>query len=158
MKPLKLIVATLACCAAATVGATDFRTLDRAAAAQLVNPSSHAVPTIVALWSSECVHCKKNLKLFVEMAKADQRFKLVTVAAEPHFAGLAEPLDLLAVPGQRFAYGAESPEALGYALDPKWRGELPRTIFFDGKGGKAALSGVVTDETVRSSLGLQTKP
>ncbi|MCC4116110.1 hypothetical protein LLG90_12185 [Aromatoleum toluclasticum] len=158
MKPLKLIVTTLACCVAATVGATEFRTLDRAAAAQLVNPSSYTVPTIVALWSSECVHCKKNLKLFAEMAKADRRLKLVTVAVEPHFAGLAEPLDHLAVPGQRFAYGPESPEALGYALDPKWRGELPRTIFFDGKGGKTALSGVVAEATVRSSLGLQSNP
>ena len=155
---IRHIVASLSWCVAAACGATEFQALDRAAAARIVTPSSHAVPTIVALWSSECVHCKKNLKLFAEMAKTDPRFRLVTVAVEPQSAGLAEPLDLLAVPGQRFAYGPESPEALGYALDPKWRGELPRTIFFDGKGGKTALSGVVTEATVRSSLGLQTNP
>ncbi|AKU11875.1 hypothetical protein AzCIB_1980 [Azoarcus sp. CIB] len=155
---IRRIVASLSWCVAAACGATEFQALDRSAAARIVTPSSHAVPTIVALWSSECVHCKKNLKLFAEMAKTDPRFRLVTVAVEPQSAGLAEPLDLLAVPGQRFAYGPESPEALGYALDPKWRGELPRTIFFDGKGGKTALSGVVTEATVRSSLGLQTNP
>lgn len=155
---IRHIVASLSWCIASASGATEFQALDRAAAARIVNPSGHTVPAIVALWSSECVHCKKNLKLFAEMARADRRFRLVTVAVEPEFAGLAEPLDLLAVPGQRFVYGAESPEALGYALDPKWRGELPRTIFFDGKGGKTALSGVVTEATVRSSLGLQTNP
>ncbi|MCK9983593.1 MAG: hypothetical protein AzoDbin1_00065 [Azoarcus sp.] len=155
---IRHVVASLCWCVAAACGATEFQALDRAAATRIVDPSRHTVPTIVALWSSECVHCKKNLKLFAEMVKADRRFRLVTVAVEPQFAGLAEPLDLLAVPGQRFAYGAESPEALGYALDSKWRGELPRTIFFDGKGGKTALSGVVTEATVRSSLGLQTNP
>ncbi|NMF97393.1 hypothetical protein GPA27_08325 [Aromatoleum toluolicum] len=155
---IRHVVATLCWCIAAASGATEFQTLDRVAAARVVNPSSHTMPTIVALWSSECVHCKKNLKLFVEMAKADRGFRLVTVAVEPQVAELGEPLDLLAVPGQRFAYGAESPEALGYALDPKWRGELPRTIFFDGKGGKTAVSGVVTEATVRASLGLQANP
>ena len=155
---IRHIIASLSWCVAAACSATEFQTLDRAAAARVVNPSNHTVPTIVALWSSECVHCKKNLKLFAEMVKADRRFRLVTVAVEPQFAGLAEPLDQLAMPGQRFAYGAESPEALGYALDSKWRGELPRTIFFDGKGGKTALSGIVTEATVRSSLGLQANP
>lgn len=155
---IRHVIAAMSWCIAAASGASEFQALDRVAAARIVDPSSHKVPTIVALWSSECVHCKKNLKLFAEMVKADRRFRLVTVAVEPQFAGLAEPLDLLAVPGQRFAYGAESPEALGYALDSKWRGELPRTIFFDGKGGKTALSGVVTEATVRASLGLQTNP
>ena len=155
---IRHVIAAMSWCIAAASGATEFQTLDRVAAARIVDPSSHTVPTIVTLWSSECVHCKKNLKLFAEMVKADRRFRLVTVAVEPQFAGLAEPLDLLAVPGQRFAYGAESPEALGYALDSKWRGELPRTIFFDGKGGKTALSGLVTETTVRASLGLQANP
>ncbi|NMF87638.1 TlpA family protein disulfide reductase [Aromatoleum petrolei] len=155
---IRNLIAVLAWSLAAATAAAEFQTLDRAAAARIVNPASHTVPTIVALWSSECIHCKKNLKLFSQMAKGDHRFRLVTVAVEAPFAGLAEPLDLLSVPGQRFAYGGESPEALGYALDPKWRGELPRTIFFDGKGGKSALSGVVTEATVRSALGLQAAP
>ncbi|NMG31132.1 hypothetical protein [Aromatoleum evansii] len=151
---IRNLIAALSWCLAAAASAAEFQPLDRVAAARIVDPASHTVPTIVALWSSECVHCKKNLKLFSEMARGDRRFRLVTVAVEPQFAGLAELLDLLSVPGQRFAYGVDSPEALGYALDPKWRGELPRTIFFDGKGGKSALSGVVTEAKVRSALGL----
>ena len=40
---------------------------------------------------------------------------------------------------ERYAYGDESPEALAHALDPRWRGELPRTYLFDGQGGHAPL-------------------
>lgn len=154
MRHLTRLVAVLLCLGAAPCGAGEFMALDRAAATRVVNPASYAGPVIVALWSSECVHCKKNLKLFAEMAKANPQLKLVTIAVEPAIEGLAEPLDRLAVPGARFAYGPESPEALGYALDPKWRGELPRTILFDGRGGKVALSGVISETTVRTSLGM----
>lgn len=158
MKRFRSIVGVILLCGAAVSGAAEFQTLDRASAASLASPSSHSVPTIVALWSSECVHCKKNLKLFADMARHDNRFRLITVAVEQPFPGLSEPLDLIAVPGQRFAYGPESPEVLGYAIDPKWRGELPRTIFFDGKGGKSSVSGVIPEGSVRASLGLPTNP
>lgn len=157
MNRLKCLLAALLCSSAAICAADDFVSLDRAGAARIVNATSHTKPTIVALWSSECIHCKKNLKLFAEMAKADPQLKLITVAVEPAEQGLAQALDRFAVPGIRFAYGAEAPEALAYALDPKWRGELPRTILFDGRGGKVALSGVITEATARASLALSTK-
>lgn len=135
--------------------ATDaFVALGRQEARTLVDPAVHSAPTIIALWSIDCSHCKKNLQLFARMAKADRRFKLITVATERSFAGLSEPLDKLAVPGKRYAYGEESPEAIAFALDPKWRGELPRTLLFDGHGNKAAISGVVDAETVIKHLGL----
>jgi hypothetical protein len=154
MKRLINLVTALLCSGVALCAAGGMVTLDRAAAAGVVDPATHAQPTIVALWSSDCIHCKKNLKLFADMAKAHSQLKLITVAVEPVHEGLAEPLDRLSVPGARFAYGAEAPEALAYVLDPKWRGELPRTILFDGNGGRVALSGVVSEETARASLGL----
>ena len=151
---IKNLMAALLCSAATVCVADGFVTLDRVAAARVVSAASHSKPTIVALWSAECVHCKKNLKLFAEMAKSHPQLKLITIAAEPAEEGLAQPLEHLGVPGTRFVYGAEAPEALAYALDPKWRGELPRTILFDGRGGKVALSGVITEATARASLGL----
>ncbi|WP_231874506.1 hypothetical protein [Azoarcus sp. KH32C] len=151
---MKILLATLLCASAAVCAAERFVPLDRAAAARVVDPAHYTKPTIVALWSSECVHCKTNLKLFSEMAKANPQLKVITVATEPVQEGLAAPLDRFAVPGERFAYGSDMPEALAFALDEKWRGELPRTLFFDGRGGKVALSGVIPEATVRSSLGL----
>lgn len=153
MKRLGLLCA-LALVWAAAVAGEPFLAIDRQAARALVEAKSHSSPTILALWSSDCPHCKGNLKLFADMVAANAQVRLITVAVEPLSDDLAVPLDRLGVPGKRFAYGSESPESLAHALDPKWRGELPRTIFFDGRGGRTALSGVVDEAAARRALGL----
>jgi thiol-disulfide isomerase/thioredoxin len=151
MKRLILTSLLLACGAAF---ATAFLALDRASARTLTDAKAHSVPTIVALWSTDCPHCKKNLGLFAEMVKADPTLRLITVAVEPLSAEVATSLDRVKVPGKRYVYGADSPEAIAFALDPKWRGELPRTLFFDGRGNRMAVSGVVGIASARQSLGL----
>lgn len=145
-------VAAMLACLLTSAWASPFAPLDRQAAKALTDPARHSAPTIVALWSSDCGHCKKNLELFARMARAEPRLRLITVATEADFDGLAAPLDRLQVPGQRYAYGTDAPEALAYALDPRWRGELPRTLFFDGQGGKTAVSGVVDEAAVKGLL------
>ncbi len=132
-----------------------FQPLDRLNATALAQAANHATPTIVALWSAECTHCKKNLALFAAMAHREPRLQLITIATETFDVAQAEPLDRLALPGRRFAFGSEQPEALAFALDPKWRGELPRTLLFDGHGGKLAVSGLLTESAVRRALGLE---
>ncbi|MFN4149084.1 MAG: TlpA family protein disulfide reductase [Rhodocyclaceae bacterium] len=131
-----------------------FSPLDRQTARALVDPAKHSQPTIVALWSSECSHCKQNLALYARLVKQNKRLRLVTIAAEPVWSGLAVPLDRLGVPGKRYAYGDDAPEAIAHAIDPDWRGELPRTLFFDGRGGRQAVSGVVDTTRARELLGL----
>lgn len=156
MKVIRFLAAVGCFLATPLAFAANFAVLDRAGAEKIVNPASHDRPTIVALWSYDCVFCKKNLKLFSEMARAHPQLQLITVAVEPATPQLAEPLDRLAVPGTRYAYGDAAPEALAYSLDPKWRGELPRTLLFDGRGGKQTVSGVVTESDALQSLGLAT--
>jgi len=151
-----LLLLVLACIKAAA--AEPFLVLDRQGARGLVGVKSHSAPTIIALWSSDCSHCKSNLKLFAHMATANPRLHLITIAVEPFSEELAVPLDRLGVPGTRYAYGSESPDALAHALDPKWRGELPRTLLFDGSGGKEAVSGVMDEHGVNRHLGLTAKP
>lgn len=160
MRTLRILFAVLLCWAAApgTAVAADasagFTSVDAAAARQLVAPAVHRAPTILALWSAECVHCKKNLALFAAMAKADSGLRLVTLAVEPAEPQLGAILDRIGVPGSRFAYGDEAPERLAFTIDPDWRGELPRTLFFDGRGGVKAVSGVVDEARTRALLGL----
>lgn len=153
-----LAIALLTVIALPAWAASDFLSLDRPQARALVAPAAQTGPTIVALWSSDCSHCKKNLELFARMARAGLRFSLVTVATERAVPELAAPLDRLAIPGKRYAYGDDAPEALAFALDPKWRGELPRTLFFDGRGKVSAVSGVVDQATTERLLGLAEKP
>lgn len=138
---------------ATTSAAESFISLDREQAERLSNPLTHTVPTILALWSSECMHCKKTLALYTKMAAENPRLKLITVATEFATGDLAEPLNRIKVQGERYAYGSAAPEVLAYALDPKWHGELPRTLFFDGRGGMTVTSGVMDEAFIRRALG-----
>lgn len=131
-----------------------FTPLERADARALADPAGHKAPTLLKLWSLDCVYCKKNLAAFAALAKADPRVRLLTLAVEQPLPEHAQVLDRLGVEGGRYAYGADAPEALAYAIDAGWGGELPRTLFFDGRGGVVAVSGVVTKERVYELLGL----
>lgn len=155
---MKKIALALAFLAATPLWAADFVSLDRAAARSLTDTAKYKQPTVVALWASDCVHCKKNLRLFADLAKADKRLKVVSVATEPESPELKGLLDAIPLPGERYAYGSEAPEALAYGLDPTWRGELPRTFLFDGKGGKVAISGTLDQAAVQKALGVGGRP
>lgn len=133
--------------------AESFIALDRAQARQLTNAATHSAPIIIALWSTECQYCPENLRLYVRMAKASPGLRLITIAAEQSSAELAVHLGRLKVHGKKYAYGSEEPEAIAFAIDPAWRGELPRTLFFDGRGGRTAISGLVDENTARRHLG-----
>jgi len=151
----KTFLAAATIFAACQAGAAGFAPLDRAGARALVNPAAHGRPTAIALWSSDCIHCKKNLRVLADLARRHKDLQVITVATEPGSPELAPILDATGIRGsRRYAYGDESPEALAFALDPAWRGELPRTLLLDGKGGRAAVSGVLDEAGFRGPLGL----
>ena len=61
-------------------------------------------------------------------------------------------LDRYPLPGPRYAYGSDNPEAIAYAIDPNWAGELPRSYLFNGKGGKEKISGVINAAILEKGL------
>lgn len=132
----------------------QFIELDRVEIRELADATNHKAPTILALWSLECVFCKRVLADLPELHRAHPGIVILTLAAEQAEREHAEVLDALGVPGKRYAYGHELPEALAFALDPDWRGELPRTVFFDGRGGKTAVSGLFDTDRALGLLGL----
>lgn len=134
--------------------AADFLALDRVAARRLLDPASHRQPTVVALWSVDCSHCKKNLQLLSSLTKGNPRLKVITVAAEPASTEHGPLIERYALSGPRYAYGSDSPEAIAYAIDPSWAGELPRTFLFNGSGGQEKRSGVLSVETIAKATGL----
>lgn len=150
MKPW--IIGALFAIAAVAAHASTFKHLDRASAKQLLEAGNYKQPTVVVLWSSDCVHCKKNLATLRALIKQDKALRVVTVAVEPETAVLAPILDRNNMPAERYAYGNDNPDALAYALDPNWAGELPRTYLFNGAGGKQAVSGVLTPGWVEKTL------
>ena len=123
--------------------AAGFAVLDRDTARRLADPANYRAPAVVALWSTECAYCKKNLTLLGALSRQAKPLKVVTVATEPELPESGPILDSYRVRGPRYAYGNDAPEALAYALDPAWQGELPRTLIFDGRGGRTVVSGVL---------------
>lgn len=143
---------TLGLCTSLALAAPTVEPLDRETARSLGDPQQHQMPTLVVLWSLSCPYCRKNLQEF--SALQAQGLRLISIASEPREEQHAEVLGQLGLDGAHYAYGDSSPEALAYALDPNWRGELPRTLLFDGKGGRQALSGPVSAERARAGLGI----
>lgn len=133
--------------------AAPFAQLDRAAAKQLLDPTKHQQPTIVALWSSDCSHCKKNLQVLSSALRHNKQLRVIMVAVEPETSVLGPILDRNQISGPRYAYGSDNPDAIAYAIDPAWAGELPRTYLFNGKGGKEGVSGVLTTQVMDKALG-----
>ena len=135
--------------------AADFTPLSKSTAAQLLDPANHRQPTIVTLWSSDCSHCKKNLQLLSTLVKSNKQLRVITVAAEPDSAILGPLLDRFQLPGPRYAYGSDNPDAIAFAIDPSWAGELPRTFLFNGAGQKEKVSGVISAQMAEKAPGLR---
>lgn len=106
--------------------------------------------TIVALWSLDCVYCIRNLDLLARTQAAHPRLEIVTVSIDPYEAG-PELLPILSRAGLRseaWAFGDAAPERLRHAIDPQWRGEMPRTYLIDSKGSVTARSGLLSAEDI----------
>jgi hypothetical protein len=110
-------------------------------------------PFVIVLWSLDCVYCQVSLKTLAEETPKRKDLTIVTIATDsaddPEAASLMqERLASLGMQANAWAYGSAPPEQLRYAIDPKWRGEKPRTYWFNAAGEKVAYSGTVSTETI----------
>jgi thiol-disulfide isomerase/thioredoxin len=102
-------------------------------------------PTIVHFWGLTCGPCLTELpewgRLLAERPDAD----LVLVAADPipeDPASLAATLDRSGLAGaESWTFADDFSERLRFEVDPRWRGEMPRTILIARDGTVTARSG-----------------
>lgn len=109
-------------------------------------------PFVVMLWSLDCVYCEASFKALAAAARP-MRFPIVTVATDrvddPEARGLIrEKLKRAGLKADIWAFGAAPAEQLRYAIDPKWRGEMPRSYWFNARGERVAHSGIITADTI----------
>lgn len=149
MKPraaLLALLATLAVSAAADT-TVPLRPFDDTSFARIKQAHTGRA-TVVALWSLDCVYCLRNLDVLARAQSAHPHLHVVTVATDPPEAG-AELLPILARAGLRseaWAFADAPPERLRHAIDPQWRGEMPRSYLIDGRGGVTARSGLLSPD------------
>lgn len=108
-------------------------------------------PFVVLVWSMDCEFCQHSLDV-LSKARAAQPglgFDIVTISTDPladaELSGLVKKrLSSIDMMDDAWSFGALPPERLRYAIDPRWRGEKPRSYWYDAHGQRVAYSGVIT--------------
>ena len=103
-------------------------------------------PFVLAFWSTTCEPCRKEMTLWRGLKLRYPQMPIVLVSADG-------PADQAAVtaflmrynpgPVQHWMFADEFSERVRYSVDKSWRGEMPRTYFFDAAHDAAAHSGLL---------------
>jgi thiol-disulfide isomerase/thioredoxin len=113
-------------------------------------------PFVVMVWALDCDYCRES---FDALAQAQRKYKLSVITIATDRVDDAEARRLIrkklsasGLGSNMWAFGAAPAEQLRYAIDPKWRGEMPRSYWFNADGKSVAHSGVITADTVSRFL------
>jgi hypothetical protein len=145
---MKRILMTLAALAmTVSAHAADLKSL-RASDVDALFAASQGTAQIVEIWSLDCSYCRENTARIGEWQKKHPDVRLTMIAMDPiddNAAALSQVLASLPLPPQTALYAnAEAiPEKLRHALDPNWRGEMPRTLLIDARGARQTSSGLL---------------
>jgi len=101
-------------------------------------------PFVLALWSVHCEPCRNEMAQWAALQRRNRNIRIHLVATDPQ---AERPLLRQFLAGhnlegvQTWAFADDFEERVRYAIDPAWRGELPRTYLFDAKHRPEARSG-----------------
>ncbi|CAB3766388.1 TlpA family protein disulfide reductase [Paraburkholderia solisilvae] len=108
---------------------------------------------IVEIWSLDCSYCRENVARIAQWQKRHRDVRLTMIAMDSlddNAAALTQALATMQLPPQvaQYANAEAIPEKLRMALDPGWRGELPRTVLIDSHGARQSHSGLLAPEVL----------
>jgi hypothetical protein len=132
--------------------ASALKTFEPASVEQIA-AAHQGKPFVVLVWSMDCEFCQHSLDVLSKARAANPGFDIVTITTDPLAdAALSQMvkkrlsgIDLLA---DAWGFGSLAPERLRYAIDPRWRGEKPRSYWYDAQGQRVAYSGVITPAVI----------
>lgn len=139
---------------AATASAAELRpfTADSLAA---IKERFAGRPFILTLWSTTCTHCARELMLLGKLVRTDPGLPLAIVSTDTH-EDAADIRSALKRSGldrlDTWVFADGVPERLRHAIDPAWRGELPRSYLYDTAHRREAHAGALEEATVRQFL------
>jgi thiol-disulfide isomerase/thioredoxin len=160
MRALSTVLLLAALLAIGPAQAADPHHFERGSWAKL--RAAHAgQPTVVHFWGLTCGPCLVEMPKWGKLLAERPDLKLVLIAADPL---PQSPEEVAATVGRNHLERAESwsftdrfYERLRYEIDPKWAGELPRTMLIDRDGKIVTMNGVADLDQVRAWLDRQTK-
>lgn len=150
----RLLLAALLALGSATVAAGELRPF-KADSLPAIQRQFAGRPFILTLWSLTCHHCVKELQTLGRLARTERALPLVIVSTDTpddapklRAALKRHGLDRL----DTWVFADAVPERLRYAIDPVWRGELPRSYLFDAAHRREAHSGLLGEAQLKDWL------
>lgn len=112
-------------------------------------------PFILSLWSLDCTHCIDDMAQFSKLVKKYHHLDLVLVSTDvpeqkQQIVRVLHHYHLEHV--ESWVFADDYVERLRFEIDPTWRGELPRTYFFDAAGHSTAISGTINGDLVEHQI------
>jgi thiol-disulfide isomerase/thioredoxin len=159
MKPClrTLPVLASALLVAAAAGADELRVFD-AHSMQAIEEEHAGTPFLVAVWATDCPPCRHEIALLSGFAADHPEVPVVLIATDPpdNAGAVKQVLASFALPGaDAWRFGDAGAERLRYAIDPDWRGEMPRSYFYDEDGDRVGISGPISTELLQRWLGIR---
>lgn len=112
-------------------------------------------PFAMVLWSMDCTHCRTEMRTLAVLKRTHPAIDLVFISTDDQ-ALSAQAQSILTAQGLQgsdsWIFGSEAPERLRWSIDPRWRGELPRTYLFDASHQALGISGLVPEQRFRMWL------
>jgi thiol-disulfide isomerase/thioredoxin len=150
-------------CAALVIGVTGYAAPTQAAPRDMrpfraesmdaIRKGQAGKPFVLSFWSVTCEPCRAEMAVWRAVKKAHPQLRIVLVSTD----GIGEralAAKFLARydpgPVELWGFDDEFVERVRYAVDPKWRGELPRSYLYDAAHTPEAHSGVVDEKTVKA--------
>lgn len=129
---------------------------------EAIKAKNKGKPFVLSLWSTQCEPCREEMKVWQSVRRTHPDLRVILVSTDaPAERPMIRRFLQRYNPGkvEVWSFADEYSERIRYAIDPKWRGEIPRTYFFDaahqaqGKSGipdRAWLDGWLAQQTGRA--------
>lgn len=118
-------------------------------------------PYVLAFWSTTCEPCREEMPVFRALQRKYPGVPIHLVAADPPGEQAAINAFLKRYdPGRvsRWAFADEFAERVRHAIDPAWRGELPRTYLFDARHVPETITGRLEPARLEAWMRAQARP
>jgi len=113
-------------------------------------------PLVVHLWGLTCAPCLTELPHWAALLRERRGVDVVLIAADPVPQDPARVAATLTRAGlstvQSWMFTDRFNERLRFEIDPRWRGELPRTLLIAADGAITVMAGVADLAAVREWL------
>jgi thiol-disulfide isomerase/thioredoxin len=127
---------------------------------QQIRKTHAGEPLVVHFWGVTCGPCRAEMPQWGQFLAERADLHLVTVDADlvPNAPRAVQTMldeSGLSARAENWMFGDDFVERLRYEIDPRWQGEIPRTVLIAADGTTTSLEGVADFAEIRAWLDAQ---